>query len=231
MLDIGAQLVTPALVMHVGSGVAAIVSGGVALLAAKGERLHRAWGTVFFAAMLATAATATFLSVVKQPGTIISSIFALYLVATAWATVRRPEGTIGNFERVAFFVAVACAAGDFVLGLIAAQNPKGQFFGFAAPLYFASGSFAALAAAFDLKVIRSGGISGVSRVSRHLWRMCTALFIASGSFFIGQQKIMPDWVQGSPVLFALGLAPLLFLSFWLVRVRHANWPKRQMMTE
>ena len=46
-----------------------------------------------------------------------------------------------------------------------------------------------------------------------------ALFFAAGSFFIGQQKVMPLWMQGSPVLYVLGLAPLAFLIFWLIRVR------------
>ena len=41
----------------------------------------------------------------------------------------------------------------------------------------------------------------------HLWRMCLGLFIATGSFFIGQQDDMPAFIQGSPILFILGFAP------------------------
>ncbi len=74
----------------------------------------------------------------------------------------------------------------------------------------------------DLNMILRGGVSGVRRLARHVWRMCTALFIASGSFFIGQQKVMPAFMHGSPILFALGLAPLPLMIFWLIRVRRGG---------
>ena len=45
---------------------------------------------------------------------------------------------------------------------------------------------------------------------------------ASASFFLGQQKVMPLWMHGSPVLTVLGTAPLGFLIFWLIRVRFTN---------
>jgi hypothetical protein len=69
-----------------------------------------------------------------------------------------------------------------------------------------------------------GGISGSQRIARHLWRMCFALFFATSFFFIGQQKVMPVWMRGAPLLFVLGFAPLALLIFWLLRVRlAAKW--------
>ena len=58
------------------------------------------------------------------------------------------------------------------------------------------------------------------RIRRHLWRMCFAFFIATGSFFLGQQKIMPLAVRGSPILFGLAFAPFAVMLFWLVRLRY-----------
>jgi hypothetical protein len=49
--------------------------------------------------------------------------------------------------------------------------------------------------------------------------MCFAFFIATGSFFLGQQDVMPQAVQGSPVLFVLAFAPFAVMAFWLVRLR------------
>jgi hypothetical protein len=57
---------------------------------------------------------------------------------------------------------------------------------------------------------------------RHLWRMCFGWFVATISFFLGQQQVFPRWLQGSPVLVALALLPLLFLIFWFIRVRFTN---------
>jgi hypothetical protein len=52
--------------------------------------------------------------------------------------------------------------------------------------------------------------------------MCFAFFFAAGSFFLGQQKVMPAFMHGSPILWALGLAPLGFMIFWLIRIRFSN---------
>lgn len=61
--------------------------------------------------------------------------------------------------------------------------------------------------------------SGPPRIARHLWRMSAALTIASGSFFLGQQRIMPAFMRGSLWLFLPVIAPLLLMVFWLIRVR------------
>jgi hypothetical protein len=52
--------------------------------------------------------------------------------------------------------------------------------------------------------------------------MCFAFFIATGSFFLGQQDVLPKAVQGSPVLFVLAFAPFAVMLFWLARLRFAK---------
>jgi len=74
-------------------------------------------------------------------------------------------------------------------------------------------------------MILRGGLSRSARIARHLWRMSAALTIASGSFFLGQQRIMPAFMQGSPWLFVPAIAPLLLMVFWLIRVRLTPWFK------
>ncbi|MGQ0646223.1 MAG: hypothetical protein ACT4P7_01560 [Gemmatimonadaceae bacterium] len=49
--------------------------------------------------------------------------------------------------------------------------------------------------------------------------MCFGLFIASGSFFLGQMKCLPEPLQILPLLLALGVAPLVVLLYWMWRVR------------
>lgn len=56
----------------------------------------------------------------------------------------------------------------------------------------------------------------------NLWRMCFAFFVATGSFFLGQQDVMPQAVRGSPILFVLAFAPFALMLFWLVRVRFSK---------
>ena len=87
-----------------------------------------------------------------------------------------------------------------------------------------------------------GGVFGVKRISRHLWRMCFGLFIAAGSFFMGPsnrpvrllsavglgQHLSPALFSTSLYLF-LTVLPLILLIFWLVRVRFANGYKGKSM--
>jgi hypothetical protein len=52
--------------------------------------------------------------------------------------------------------------------------------------------------------------------------MCVAFFIATGSFFLGQQDVLPKAARGSPILFLLAFAPFAIMAFWLVRLRFAG---------
>ncbi|HEX3429613.1 MAG TPA: hypothetical protein VHT03_01900 [Rhizomicrobium sp.] len=216
-------IVVAALALHIGGGSIGILSGYTAVFVRKGGHLHRLFGTLFVVAMLAMGIMGLALSVwIRQFGNIAGGTLATYLVATAWLTVKRKPGTTGRIE-VALFVAVLATAGLlFSWGRLAAISPKHSFQGYGAALYYVFGSFAALFAALDLKVLLRGGVSGVSRLARHLWRMCFALFFAAASFFLGQQKVMPAFMHGSPLLFIPAFAPLVLMIVWLVRVRFAK---------
>jgi len=73
----------------------------------------------------------------------------------------------------------------------------------------------------------SGGVSGAQRIARHLWRMCFALFVASGSIFLARQRLFPVILRKTGVLLFLSFLPLVLLIFWLLRVRFTGAYKRQ----
>lgn len=187
---------------HIAGGSLALVAGAVALALRKGSRRHALAGTLFFAAMLAMAAIGALVSplLVAPPGDprwfdSLAGCFTLYLVATGWATVRRRPGTTGRFE--VFAALYACVAATAAIGFAvqAAGRPGGTLAGYGPEGYGIFAALFALAACLDLSAIRRGGVAGIPRLARHLWRMCAALFIAAGSFFFGQQQVMPDFVQ------------------------------------
>jgi len=219
------------LILHIGAGSIAMLSGVAALSVRKGERLHRVFGTVFFVSMLTMAVMATSLAVwIQQWNNVIAGVFAFYLVATAWVTVRRRQGTVGRFEVWAMIVAFGGTVGILILGLIALADPKTIPGGAPVQAYFVLAGMIGFAAAMDLKVIRHGGIAGVKRIVRHLWRMCLAFSIAWISFYgqIVLRKVpIPAFLHHSPLLYIPILAPLLLLAFWLVRVRLTNWYKNE----
>ncbi len=226
----------PLIYVHITAGVIAIIAGYVAVIARKGERLHRVAGTVFVIAMLILAAMATYLAISLlhalpgQMGNVAAGIFAMYFVSTAWVTVRRKEGTAGLFEKVALVAVLGVAATFMFWGARAMMSPTGALDGYKAVFYYVFGGLALFFGALDLKVILQGGISGAARIARHLWRMCFALFFAAASFFLGQQKVMPVWMHGAWYLYVLALAPLALMVFWLIRVRLTGWFQRQAVT-
>jgi hypothetical protein len=208
--------------LHITAGVVGILSGAAALLARKGSRLHRRAGNWFFVSMLTMSTIGMGASpFLPQPNwsNFIGGGFTFYLVATSWATVRRKEGTVGRFDVGAFFAALGVAATAVTFGLLAANSPTGTLDGTPLPAYFIFAVGATLAAIGDLRLIMRRGVLGAQRITRHLWRMCVALFIAAGSFFLGQQQVLPPSLRGSPVLFLPELAVLGLMIFWLVRIR------------
>jgi hypothetical protein len=85
-------------------------------------------------------------------------------------------------------------------------------------MHFFMGSVMLLAAAGDIRMLVRGGVFGAKRIVRHLWRMCFGLFVATGSFFLGQQQVFSAWLRKANVLFVPALLPLVLLIFWLFRV-------------
>src|SRR5262249_40598328 len=57
---------------------------------------------------------------------------------------------------------------------------------------------------------------------RHLWRMSFAMFIATGSFFLGQAKLLPRPYRIMPLLAVPPLLPLALLAYWPARLALAT---------
>ena len=218
-------LATAALVLHVGGGATGIASGWVAILARKGGRVHRVAGTVFFVAMLTMSGIATIVAPMLDADQWVNTtmaVFTFYLTATAWMTVQRKPGEVGRFERAASVVPAGVVLVGLGLAWVAVRTGTA---GANAPV-FPFAIIAALAAICDVRMIQRGGISGAPRIARHLWRMTLALFVATGSFFLGQQKFLPEDVRGTFIPAAPVLGVVVLLIFWMVRVR--VWrPRRQ----
>jgi hypothetical protein len=214
--------------IHVLGGASALLSGAVAIAVRKGGSRHISAGTWFCVSMFVLGITASILSPFKTPpDSPIGGIMVCYFVATAWMAARRRSGTPGRSEKIACASILVIAFAMIGHGFEVALAPTGFFSGPPGPgVLFALGGICLLAGLSDLKFIVRGTLSTAQRISRHLWRMCFALFIATGSFFIGQQKVMPQAVHGSPILLVLAVAPIVLMIFWLVRVRFSNTIRR-----
>ena len=210
--------------IHIAGGVVALGAGAVAVAARKGGREHVAAGIAFAASMLVLGVTASIIGpFASPPQSPVGGIMVCYFVATGWLAAHRRSGRPGTFEKIACAVVLVMAALIIVDGVQRTLAPSGQFTGPPAPgAILLLGGLCLVAGMGDLRYLMRGTLSATQRLSRHLWRMCFAFFIATGSFFLGQQDVLPEVVRGSPILFVLAFAPFAFMLFWLVRVRFSR---------
>jgi uncharacterized membrane protein len=216
-----------ALVLHIGGASLGMASGAVALIAPKGERLHRAAGNVFFVSMLTMSAVAAIVApLLPDRFSAVMGAFTFYLTATAWAAVKRPPGQVGRFESGAALAAFGIIAAFLALAVIGGRMPGGMLDDEPSQLGYVFAIIAGIAVASDLRMIRRGGLSGGPRIARHLWRMCLALFVAWGSA-AGQPRVvalLPKALHQPLLIFLPALAVLALMVFWLVRTRFTRRP-------
>ncbi len=200
--------------VHVLAAAIGLVSGFIALYAIKGGTLHRKSGTIFAYAMLVMSLSGAVMAV-GRAGTALNIPAALvtaYLVATSLATVRPPSSRSRRLDRTAMAAAFAIGAGSLLVAISGGVRAATAF-----PLVI-FGVIALFAGEGDRRMIRAGGLEGTSRLRRHLWRMCTALFIAAASFFLGPMRRIPEPLR-IPALRLIPLVVLMTMVYWLWRYR------------
>jgi hypothetical protein len=207
------------LAFHVATGLVAIGAGFVAIATRKGGTWHRASGRIFVYTMIATGIVAAVIATYEGKPTAFGAAFTAYLVFTAYTTVKPLPAVTTRVQIALMLLSFALAAAAYPFAFIALGRPGHQLDGVPAGMMFFTDTIMLLAAIGDARMIHAGGIHGARRLARHLWRMSFGLFIASGSFFIGQTKFIPRPLRIMPVLLSLGIAPLVLLVYWMWRVR------------
>lgn len=213
---------------HIAAASVALLSGTVALATRKGGRLHRRAGTVFVAAMLAMFATGIGYAFYKPDANILlttSAVVGGYLVVTAFQSVRRRDGVAGRVEKSGLAVVLGCAGVYVWLSYMAANSPTGMFNEVGQMIILPNLFLALLAAALDVNFIARGRINGKQRIARHAWRISVGMFVVTSAFFLGgfgQKFFIPEALHGNPLLAIPPAAVLLFMGYWLIRLRFAR---------
>ena len=207
------------LAFHFATGLIAIAAGFLGLAVRKGGAWHRRSGLVFVYAMIATGITATGIALYEGRPSNIGGVLIVYFVLTAYTAVKPLPGVSGRVDIGLMVLALPFAAAGYSRAFIAFGRPGNQIDGVPAGMLLFLATVVLLAVIGDFRMIRAGGIQGTRRLARHLWRMSFALFIASGSFFFGQMKFIPEPIRILPLIAVLGVSPLAMLLYWMWRVR------------
>ncbi len=227
---------SPILVLHICAGTIGLFSGTAAMFFRKGSsppcpgrkgvcRInadHGCWSGVLRNCEGSTS-------------NIGGGILTFYLIGTGWLTARRKEGEISRMDWVALLIPLTLGILIWVNGIEVLRSGATSQNGVPVGMNFFMGSICLLAAVGDVRMILRGGVFGVKRIARHLWRMCFGLFIAAGSFFMGPSnrplrllsavglgQHLPSALFSTGLYLFFSILPLVLLIFWLVRVRFTN---------
>jgi uncharacterized membrane protein len=205
---------------HILAGVLALVFGYVALFAAKGATLHRKSGMLFVLAMVTLSLTGALVAFLNASSiSVVAGLLTFYFVTTALRTVRRRLDESHRIDAAAMLFAVTVAILAFKVGLETMNRGRPE----AIPM-FIFGIVGLLAAAGDLRMIRAGGIHGPRRITRHLWRMCFAMWVAAASFFWGPPGRVPEVIRIPALLPIPVLVPVVVMLYWLWRISIRKTP-------
>lgn len=211
------------LYLHIGAGSVGLLSGAAAFVLRKGSDLHRLAGKIFVVSMLIMSAigamVAPFLPSPER-ASVVAGVLTFYLVLSSWTVVKRKPGQIGSFDYGLLLTSVSVTGAGAYFFWLASHNPRGMLDGQPGAAFVIFMIIGTLAAVGDLRLIMKRGVTGATRLARHLWRMTVALFIAANSLFLGQQQMFPKGVQQSGVLNVPALLILILLLFWL---GHVAW--------
>jgi uncharacterized membrane protein len=217
-----------AYVVHIAAGSLALVAGYVALYSSKGAPRHRRAGMIFVYAMLTMCAFGILIAAVRGVApalNIPSALLTASLVATGLTTVRPRTAATERIDRIAMVVLTGIAAAAPLVAAAAFASGNRIRIAQAYPL-LVFGVIAGFAAAGDVRVLRARAIQGAPRLRRHLWRMSYAMFVAAGSFFLGQAKVFPQPMRIPGLLALPVLAVLATMFWWLWRMRRRAAPRR-----
>ena len=225
--------------VHVVAGGVAMVLGAIALLVSKGGTLHRRSGLLFVVAMLTMGISGSILASRHSltNTNVLGGFVAVYFVATALTTVRPVALWTSRLNAAMLVVGIAFVAMEIGFGSMAVASSTTipgcswcrtldgvPFF-----MLFFLATITALAVIGDIRLMRSRTLGTGSKLARHLWRMCFALFIAVGSFFsipARVARILPQ-AFATPAMRTLPIALVLVAMFyWLWRVRGRRLPVR-----
>lgn len=213
------------MLVHVVAGSLGLVSGFVALYAAKGAPLHRRAGLVFVVVMLTMATTGSWLAATRNSWPLLNipaGVTTAYLVVTGLTTVRPLARGARAVTLAGIAVALATGGLMFVLAAVAVANGGryGEMPAFPFFLFGFLGTFGAIGDLRALRAERAGTpLRGPVRITRHLWRMGMALWVAAMSFFLGQADVFPKPFRILPLLALPVVAVLLTTLWWVWRVR------------
>ncbi|MBD1581137.1 hypothetical protein [Pseudoalteromonas sp. S16_S37] len=204
---------------HIFFGAIAVIAGYIALFTSKGKARHIQSGNWFVITMVLMAIPGIVIAyMMPMIITAIAGFFTIYLVLSGVGVFKFAHARRGCLN-------LALCIGAFVIGLYsllcgywATQSQSGFYQGVTLEPYIMFGVLPIISALLDIRYMLVQTLTSTVRLTRHVWRMCFALFIAVGSFVGQGLKSAPDAIGSFVLVEYADVIILLTMLYWLVRV-------------
>lgn len=209
--------------VHALVGSIVVGSGVLALSLRKGSAQHTLAGRLFVGSMLLMGPVVA-AGALSTPGSLSSLgilfvFFIIYLVISAWSTIRQTELPITRLDIAAPAAALCISIAGLVMGFDTINNPSDVADLPPNQAYFFFAALAFVAMLLDANNLRLGGVRGKHRIVRHVWRMACALFFATSTLFTGPGSIVfPESVRGNLAMSIPQILVALLALIWIYRL-------------
>lgn len=196
---------------HFTVGCLSIVSGFIAFSTKKGQRLHRSTGAVFLVSMALLTASGLWMSLVREIlFTVFLSAIAFHLFSTGWAAAGSNKKMSRLVTKTSPILSGSIAVGAVYAGTLAAKAPDGVLNELQPDVFYTLATTSLLIFVLDSSFVLDIRPSEQRRITRHVWRMGFAFFLATGIFFFGNNHVLPE-VLRTPILLS---APVILVVLW-----------------
>ena len=203
------MIATALLVIHIAAGSAALVTAGVALVMAKGERWHVLAGRIYAAGMTVVFLTAAPLAaLVSSSFLFLIALFSFYLVFAGWRFARNRQRRAHPVDWIAVAAIGVTGLAMWGYAVVVALDGSSQWI----TLVVFGGIAIALGLA-DAKFHRDQP-GGQRRVARHLTNMMAGTIATITAVTVVNVDMEPVWVPW--ILPTVVITPLI--AWWNVRV-------------
>lgn len=208
------------LVFHICAGAIALLAGYSVIIAKKGQLAHKYLGRVYVVAMLALGLTGTYIAIMRGiPLSMLNGLVLCYFVLSSINTIWQAPKQTNAYDKLLFTFVIMITIGFGWYSYLITQIESKELGGFGIEAYIVFGSVMALCCIGDYRFLIRGGLSGNSRLVRHLWRMFFPLLMSTAAFFLGQAKHLPESLQRTELLMLPVISVVITIIYWSVKLQ------------
>lgn len=202
------------LVVHILSGILALISAAMAVVSKKGQKLHILTGRTYFWSMLMIFLTALPMAVLTSDIFLfLISIFSFYLAFSGRRFAQNRTGVPKKIDWASVGLLLLSALGMFLLAGWYFLEDNSQYI-----ILTVFGIISIAIGGLDLSHFRHNSATGKVRISRHLTNMLGGTIAVITAVLVVNVNIQPQWIVW--ILPTAVITPVIF--WWNIKIQRGR---------